>query len=193
MSSGSEYQHGRVSCGSEVGRPLNGNCVEQRRLELLHSLRHFLRVQRNVSECLLFTKLQTLAGFRFLIVEDEMVQAQRLSMLIAEMGGSIANISYGFQQARQAIDDTAFDCAILDVNLSGTLAFQLAEALDRKHIPFVYCTAYADAIDVYPGASRAPRVDKPVQAGQLRDALLTVLKVREIPSPLSAREPHAVG
>ena len=149
-------------------------------------------MQRNVSECLLFTKLQTLAGFRFLIVEDEMVQAQRLGMLIAEMGGSIANISYGFEQARQAIDDTAFDCAILDVNLSGTLSFQLAEALERKHIPFIYCTAYSDAIDVYPGASRTPRVDKPVRPSHMRDALLTVLKYREIPSALSAREPHPV-
>jgi DNA-binding NtrC family response regulator len=141
----------------------------------------------------LFTKLQTLAGFRFLIVEDEMVQAQRLGMLITEMGGSVANIAYGYEQARQAIDDTAFDCAILDVNLSGTLSFQLAEALDRKHIPFIYCTAYADAIDVYPGASRTPRVDKPVRPSHMRDALLTVLKYREIPSPLSARERHAVG
>ena len=130
----------------------------------------------------MFTKLPALAGFRFLIVEDEMIQAQRLGMLITEMGGSVANISYGFEQARQAIDDTTFDCAILDINLSGTLSFRLAEALDRKHIPFIYCTAYADAIEVYPGASSTPRVDKPVRPSHMRDALLAALKDREFPS-----------
>jgi CheY-like chemotaxis protein len=134
-----------------------------------------LKVQCNISGLPLFANLPALAGFRFLIVEDEMVQAQRLGMLIAEMGGNIANISYGFEQARRAIDDTAFDCAILDVNLSGTLAFRLTDALDRKQIPFVFCTAYAEAIDVYPGASSVPRVDKPVRPSQMRDALLAVL------------------
>jgi DNA-binding response OmpR family regulator len=130
----------------------------------------------------LFTTLHTLTGYRFLIVEDEIVQAQRLAVLIAEMGGSVTNISYGYEQARRAIDATAFDCAILDINLSGTLSFQLADALDRKQIPFVFCTAYSDAIDVYPGASRIRRIDKPVRPSEMRNALLAVLKDQESPS-----------
>jgi CheY-like chemotaxis protein len=132
----------------------------------------------SVSGSPLSTEVQPLAGYRFLIVEDEILQAQRLGALIAAMGGSVAEISYGFEQARQAISDTTFDCAILDVNLNGTLAFQLAEALERQKIPFIFCTAYAEAVDVYPGASRTPRVDKPIRPSRIRDALLEVLKPR---------------
>ena len=76
------------------------------------------------------------------------------------------------------MSDTDFDCAILDINLSGTLSFRLAETLKREKIPFVFCTAYAEAADVYPDASNTPRVDKPVRPSDLRDALLSVLKGR---------------
>lgn len=119
-----------------------------------------------------------LAGYRFLIVEDEILQAQRVGDMLVEMGGTVAKITYGFEQARAAMSDTDFDCAILDINLSGTLSFRLAETLKREKIPFVFCTAYAEAADVYPDASNTPRIDKPVRPTDLRDALLSVLKGR---------------
>ena len=121
---------------------------------------------------------QPLTGYRFLIVEDEILQAQRVGDLVEHMGGTVAKIVYGFEQARAAISDTAFDCAILDINLSGTLSFRLAESLKRRNIPFIFCTAYAEAADVYPDASDTPRVDKPVRPTDLRDALLSVLQKR---------------
>ena len=123
-------------------------------------------------------KLRPLTGYRFLIVEDEILQAHRVGDLIVEMGGEVAKIVYGFEQARTAIADTAFDCAILDINLNGTLSFRLAESLKRQDIPFIFCTAYAEAADVYPDASDTPRVDKPVRPAELRDALLLVLHLR---------------
>jgi CheY-like chemotaxis protein len=121
---------------------------------------------------------QPLADYRFLIVEDEILQAQRVGEMITEMGGTVAKIAYGFEQARAAIAETAFDCAILDINLGGTLSFRLAETLKRQQIPVVFCTAYAEAVDVYPDAAHTPRVDKPVRPTDLRDALLSVLKRR---------------
>lgn len=121
---------------------------------------------------------QPLTGYRFLIVEDEILQAQRVGDLVEHMGGTVAKIVYGFEQARAAISDTAFECAILDINLSGTLSFRLAESLKRQNIPFIFCTAYAEAADVYPDASDTPRVDKPVRPTDLRDALLSVLQKR---------------
>ena len=89
-----------------------------------------------------------LTGYRFLVVEDEILQAERVGEMLSEMGGTVAKMAYGFDQARIAIADTAFDCAILDINLSGTLSFRLAETLKRQNIPFIFCTAYAQAADV---------------------------------------------
>ena len=121
---------------------------------------------------------QPLIGYRFLIAEDEILQAQRVGDMVADMGGTVAKIVYSFEQARAAISDTAFDCAILDINLSGTLSFRLAESLKQQNIPFIFCTAYAEAADVYPDAPDTPRVDKPVRPTDLRDALLLVLHRR---------------
>ena len=45
----------------------------------------------------MFERSQPLSRYRFLIVEDEILQAHRLGVLIAEMGGSVAEISYGFE------------------------------------------------------------------------------------------------
>lgn len=123
-------------------------------------------------------KSKPLAGYSFLIIEDEILQAQRLADIVAEMGGTIAKTAYGYDQARAAISDTSFDCAILDINLNGTLSFHLAESLKQQNMPFVFCTAYAEAADVYPGASDTPRVDKPIRPAELRDALLSVLQRR---------------
>ena len=84
---------------------------------------------------------------------------------------------YTYEQARDAVGLEAFDCAILDVNLGGTLSFRIADLLRMRGTPFIFCTAYADAVNVYPSASDTPRLDKPVEEDELRDALLRALGV----------------
>jgi CheY-like chemotaxis protein len=116
-----------------------------------------------------------LSGYAFLIVEDEPFQAQLISDLIDSMGGTVRKMALTFEQARLAVDQTAFDCAILDINLGGTLSFRIADLLQMRGTPFIFCTAYADAVDVYPGAARAPRLDKPVDESALLAAVLQVL------------------
>jgi CheY-like chemotaxis protein len=64
---------------------------------------------------------------------------------------------------------------LLDVNLSGTLSFPIVDTLLERGIPFVLCTAYADAIEVYPRIRGVPRVSKPVDPAALSEAILSVL------------------
>jgi CheY-like chemotaxis protein len=116
-----------------------------------------------------------LSGLRFLVVEDEIVQALLLGEMLTEMGGVVSETAFGYDQARDAIHKDAFDCAVLDVNLGGTLTFSLADALKNRGIPFVFCTAFADGVDAYPYAHDILRVDKPVRSEALRDAVLSVL------------------
>lgn len=116
-----------------------------------------------------------LSGHRFLIVEDQAMQACHLGVLLTEMGGTVARIAYGFEQAQSAIYAADFDCAILDINLAGTLSFPLIDLLEDRGIPVVICTAYADAVEVYPGAESTPRLDKPINTIELRDTVLQVL------------------
>jgi CheY-like chemotaxis protein len=117
-----------------------------------------------------------LSGLRFLIVEDEILQAMRLGEMLAEMGGTISETAFGYEDARKAVNESPFDCVLLDINLNGTLSFPIADMLKGKGIPFVFCTAYADGVDAYPGAPEVQRVDKPVQPSKLRDAVLSSLE-----------------
>lgn len=122
-------------------------------------------------------KARPLAGVRFLIIEDEIVQALLLAEMLSDMGGIVTDTVFGYEQARNAVLQDVFDCAVLDVNLSGTLSFSLAEMLKTRGIPFVFCTAFADGVDAYQDALTTSWVDKPVQYEELREAVLSALKV----------------
>jgi DNA-binding NtrC family response regulator len=117
-----------------------------------------------------------LGGIRFLIIEDEVLQALLLGEMLTDMGGIVSDTAFSYDQARNAVYQSTFDCAVLDVNLSGTLSFPLAKMLRMRTIPFVFCTAFSDGVDACPDTAEALCVDKPVQPGALRDAVLSALE-----------------
>jgi CheY-like chemotaxis protein len=117
-----------------------------------------------------------LTGVRILIVEDETLQALALADMVAKLGGSVAAIANRFEDAMEALDGEAFDCAILDVNLGGTLSFPIADCLQQRGVPILFCTAFADASKVFGGKGPAACLDKPIEKLALRDALLGLLK-----------------
>jgi DNA-binding response OmpR family regulator len=122
-----------------------------------------------------------LAGYHFPVIEDELMQACLLRDMLVEMGGSVAEIACSYEQARRELDQTTFDCALLDINLGGTLSFHIAEVLQYRGVPFIVCTAYGDAaVDVHPGVRGVPRLAKPIESGELRDTALSLLA----PAPL---------
>lgn len=121
-------------------------------------------------------------GIRFLIIENELMQAALLEVMLSEMGGDVMGVAFDYEQASRAIKYDFFDCAVLDVNLNGTLSFPLADILKTRNIPFVFCTAFDEGIGAYPHASEISWIDKPVQAEELRSC---------VRSALDASPPHA--
>jgi DNA-binding NtrC family response regulator len=121
-----------------------------------------------------------LTGYRFIVIEDEMVQALQLGRMLQAMGGVLVRTAYAYEQAWHAINGAEFDCAILDINLAGTLSFRLADVLHQRQTPFIFCTAHVGGTGIYPGISDVPMVDKPVRPLELRDALLQVLRSRRL-------------
>jgi DNA-binding NtrC family response regulator len=120
------------------------------------------------------------AEYKFLIIEDEIMQAWSVGDMLVQMGGTIDQIALSYEQGWNALSWTNCDCAIVDIDLNGKLAFPLVAVLERDGIPFIYCSAYADALDVYPEVATAPRVSKPVTIERLRDAVLLVLRPRQL-------------
>jgi CheY-like chemotaxis protein len=119
---------------------------------------------------------QPLSGVRILIVEDEILQALALEDIIVKLGGMAPVIVCRFEHAIEALEGGGFDCAILDVNLSGTLSFPIADRLQQQGIPILFCTAYADAARVFAAKEPVAFLDKPIEKVALRDALLGLLK-----------------
>jgi DNA-binding NtrC family response regulator len=118
-----------------------------------------------------------LTGYRLLVIEDEMMLAWRISEMLAELGGAVGKIAFSSDQGWEALG-TRWDCGIVDINLKCTLAFPPVAILEEQRIPFITCSAYADALDVQPEIATATRVTKPVTIDRLRDAALFVLESR---------------
>jgi CheY-like chemotaxis protein len=116
-----------------------------------------------------------LSGCRVLVVDDEPMIAFAIGEIVTELGANVSAVASRPDQAFFAIEEQEIDCAILDVNLAGTLSFKIAAALRRRSIPFFYCTAHSDAASVFPPSAAAVRLRKPVKKEELKDALLHVL------------------
>ena len=121
------------------------------------------------------------AGYKFLIIEDEMLQAWRVGDMLAMLGGTVGKIAFSYDQALAAVTDANWDCAIVDINLNGKPVFPLVGILEQAGTPFIFCSAYADVLlDVHPEFASTVRVGKPVTIEKLRDAVLLVLKARQL-------------
>jgi CheY-like chemotaxis protein len=123
-------------------------------------------------------KPDPLSGCRVLVVDDEPVVALMIKDIVTELGGNVSAVASRPDQAFFAIEEQTFDCAILDVNLAGTLSHRIAAVLRRRNISFFYCTGYADAASVFPPIAVAPRLRMPVKREELRDLPHHVLTVR---------------
>jgi DNA-binding response OmpR family regulator len=121
-------------------------------------------------------KQPPLTGVRFLIVEDEVMQAWQVNAIVTDLGGKVEKVAYSYEQAKAAVAETRFDCAILDLNLDGLYAYHIVEALVQRGIPCIFCTAYAESDDIFLGIGHIPRVKKPVEPKELCAAVLSVLK-----------------
>lgn len=119
---------------------------------------------------------RSLNGVRFLIVEDEIVQAMLLSDMLTDMGGVVSETAFGYEQASKAVHNKTFDCAVLDINLGGTLSFPIADALKKRGVPFLFCTAFTAGVDAYPYAADVVRIEKPVRYEDLHAAVICALE-----------------
>ena len=81
---------------------------------------------------------------RILVVEDEAMICVLIEDMLAELGYEVAAAPGRIDQALTAIDQIAFDLAILDVNVEGQTTASVADALAARGTPFVFATGYAE-------------------------------------------------
>jgi CheY-like chemotaxis protein len=111
---------------------------------------------------------------RVLIVEDDVMIRMLIEDMLGDLGFAVAAEASKVHEALAAVDSTAFDVAILDVNLSGETTGPVAEALAARGTPFVFATGYGE--HGLPDQFRdRPLLKKPFQIESLRRMLETAL------------------
>jgi two-component sensor histidine kinase/CheY-like chemotaxis protein len=88
------------------------------------------------------TASRGLPSQRIMIVEDEALVAMILEDQLEELGISIVATCASVSEAMKAIEKSAPEAAILDVNLGGQLVYPVADRLIDRGIPFVFVTGY---------------------------------------------------
>lgn len=118
-----------------------------------------------------------LQDLEFLLVEDQMLIAADVEVMLAEHGIDKVTTTPSAADAFRKIEEFTFDVAILDVNLGSGTSLPVAEELIRRNIPFVFATGYSDK-SIIPASFSAPVVRKPYEAAALISAVTKVLAGR---------------
>ena len=84
---------------------------------------------------------------------------------LEDLGCEVVGPFGRIDQALAAVQATAVDAAVLDVNVRGEMVFPVAEALKARGVPMVFCTGYADLQTISGAAAGA---DAPQQAVRRR-------------------------
>lgn len=83
-----------------------------------------------------------LAGRRFLVVEDEPLIGLDIVAALEEARATVEGPVATAEQAFEIIESTSFDGALLDASLHGRSVHDVAGALTRRGVPFVFVTGY---------------------------------------------------
>jgi two-component sensor histidine kinase/DNA-binding response OmpR family regulator len=125
---------------------------------------------------------EPLRGKRFLIVEDEPLIALEIMAGLESVGVNVEGPVGSVQEALRAIDDDcSFDGVLLDANLRGEPAGEIAAALTRRNIPFVFVTGYGRQA-LPESFGRSPILTKPFTQEQLLQTAARL--VRTVPRGL---------
>jgi CheY-like chemotaxis protein len=84
---------------------------------------------------------------RILVVEDEYLIAMSLQDALENAGSVVVGPVSSVDKAIRTIEsEPHIDAAVLDVNLSGALAYPVADMLIARKIPFVFTSGYEDNV-----------------------------------------------
>ena len=107
---------------------------------------------------------------KILIVEDEALIAFDLEDVVLSRGAK-ALVCLDLETALEHAEAGDIDVAILDYNISRRTVIPVADALQRKGIPFVFNTAMADFVNLAGRYEGAGVCRKPVNERELVDML----------------------
>lgn len=107
-----------------------------------------------------------LAGLRLLVVEDDYLVAADMCSSLRRRGAAIMGPVANVRRGRELVRQQRPDVALLDVNLNGHLAFDLAHELESEGIRTIFTTGY-DAAFLPEPLRGSPCLQKPINLSAL--------------------------
>jgi two-component system, response regulator PdtaR len=114
-------------------------------------------------------------GRLVLVVEDELLIAMDLELLLQRNGWRVLGPAATVTEALWLLQGATPDVALLDINLRGELVTPVAEELRARGVPFVLASAYDDHELAVLALAKAPNVGKPTNERRLLAALLQAM------------------
>lgn len=111
---------------------------------------------------------------RVLVVEDEAMIAMLMEDMVADLGGEVVATAARLEDALALASERAFDFAVLDLNLAGTLTYPVADILKQRGIPYVFATGYGSS-GLAEGYGDEVKLPKPFTASELERVIRQVL------------------
>ena len=115
-----------------------------------------------------------LAGRHILVVEDEYAIAVDIVFSFQEAGAKIVGPAATVDDALKLVkDEPRIDCAVIDLNLRGEMAFPVADALAERGVPYIFATGYDPSV-VPPRHANVTLCEKPITPSRIAEAILAV-------------------
>jgi PAS domain S-box-containing protein len=118
-----------------------------------------------------------LAGRRFLVIEDEPLVALDIEAGLQEAGAEVVASAGTAKEALDTIQSKVLDAALLDGNLHGRPVDEIAAALTRRKVPFLFVTGYGSK-SLPQAFSHAAVLSKPFSQQQLIEAAARLVEQR---------------
>jgi DNA-binding response OmpR family regulator len=112
-------------------------------------------------------------GFRVLVVDDELLVADHLQMLLEDAGYTVVGPVATVEKALAAVRGEHLDGVLLDANLNGRSSAPIADELRKRGVPFVVVTGYGKLQFADPVLNDAPRLSKPFNGAEFENKLAT--------------------
>ena len=89
-------------------------------------------------------------ALKILIVEDNIIIAEDLQMMLEDLGYNVVGIAMSYYEALDLLEEKKPDICLLDVILKGEKdGIHLAEAINEKYgIPFLFITSHSDKVTI---------------------------------------------
>ncbi len=120
---------------------------------------------------------------RVLVVEDSFMVIGALELAFDSFGWTMVGPATRIRKALALVETERFDAVLLDVNLDGTMSWDVAAALKARGVPFVFSTGY-EIGSVMPDFLKGARcVRKPFKIDELERSILESIRYNHAINP----------